>query len=76
MISMTRPTGMTLQQWADRVVLDLDAYGPLQKLKDTNWQRWAVQLPAIISLGYIAIPNPYQFTDWKLWAEYVCGELA
>ena len=77
MINITRPTGMKLRDWADQISMDLDTYGIFGKLMDDNkWQDWGVQLLAPLSLGGFNIPSPYQFGDWKEWAERVCGELA
>jgi hypothetical protein len=77
MIIITRPTGMKLRDWADQISMDLDEYGIFGKLMDDNkWQDWGVQLLAPMSLGGFNIPSPYQFDDWKEWAERVCGELA
>lgn len=74
---ITRPTYMKLRDWADQVVYDLDEVGPFGKLMDDNrWQDWGVQLLAPLSLGGYNIPSPYQFDDWQVWAERVCGELA
>ena len=77
MIAITRPTYMKLQDWADQMVYELDTYGPFSKLMDENkWQDWGVQFLAPLGLGGYNIANPYQFKDWRLWAEYVVGELA
>jgi hypothetical protein len=44
-------------------------------MDDSKWQDWGVQFLAPLGLGGYNIANPYQFTDWRLWAEYVVGEL-
>jgi len=69
------PTGLTLQDWADQVSLDLDRYGAMSKIAGDEWQNWGVQLLNNSSLGH-NIPNPYQFDNWSDWAERLCGVLA
>ncbi len=66
------PYNMTLTDWADQVVLDLDQYGAFSKLEGEDWQNWGVQFLNNNSLGRY-IPIPYGFTDWKEWAERFCG---
>jgi hypothetical protein len=59
---ITRPEGMTLHDWADRVVLDLD--GRVGRLLDNDWKAWGSQL----LLSGIAAPSPLGFNDWRDWA--------
>jgi hypothetical protein len=69
MIIATRPTGMALRDWADQIVLDLEAYGAFGQLQDdARWQDWAVQFFNNTTLGR-NFPNPYQFGHWRDWAE-------
>lgn len=73
---VTLPTMMTLSDWADQTMLDLDYYGILGHLDDeSKWQDWAMQFLNNTSLGR-NLPNPYQFDDWREWAERMCGSLA
>lgn len=75
MVNITRPVGMRLLDWADQVCLDLDFSGPVGKLDfEENWQNWGAQFFNNASLGR-NIPNPYEFTDWKNWAERFCQSL-
>jgi len=54
---ITLPTYMSLRDWADQIVLDLDPYGRIGNLQDdTKWQDWACRL-LIIRL-YL---KPFQF---------------
>ena len=76
MISITRPYGMELLDWAAQVVLDLDPYGAFGRLENPNsWQDWAVQFLNSTSIGR-NLPNPYMFTDWREWAERLCQLLS
>jgi hypothetical protein len=68
---ITRPTGMELRDWADQVTLDLDVYGPVSHITGDDWQGWGVQFLSFGSIGK-NLPNPYNFTDWRDWAERMC----
>jgi hypothetical protein len=71
-VRLTLPTGMQLQDWADQVALDLDNYGALGRLDDVeNWQNWAMQFLNNTTLGR-NFPLPYDFDDWREWAERFC----
>lgn len=71
-MNVTQPVGITLIDWANQVVLDLDRFGAFGKLNNENdWQRWAVQFVASPSIDRM-IPNPYQFKNWRDWAERFC----
>lgn len=67
--AITRPTNMQLLDWADCVVLDLDNYGSFGRLgSEAQWQAWGVQFLNNTTIGR-NLPNPYQFTDWREWAD-------
>ena len=71
-VRITLPTGMGLRDWADQVALDLDNYGALGRLDDVeNWQNWAMQFLNNTTLGR-NFPIPYDFDDWRDWAERFC----
>lgn len=72
---ITLPVNMTLQDWSDQVVLDLDKYGSFAKLIDDDWRRWGIQFLANMGLGGYNLPNPYYFGDWPEWAERFCGAI-
>lgn len=72
MTPVTRPTGMSMSDWADQVTLDLDRYGYVSKLQGDDWQGWAVQFLNNVALGR-NLPDPYGFEDWLEWAERFCG---
>jgi hypothetical protein len=69
---ITMPYNMTLADWADQVVLDLDRYGAFSKLEGDDWQNWGVQFLNNNNLNRY-IPIPYGFDDWREWAERFCG---
>ena len=75
-VSIVRPVGITLLDWADQLVLDLGRYGVIGRLEsEDEWQDWAMQLLNNTTLGR-NLPNPYNFTEWKDWAERLCGALS
>lgn len=74
-ISITRPTGMRLMDWADQVCLDLDFIGAVGKLmREDEWQNWAIQFLNSLALGR-NLPSPYDFKNWKDWADRFCQAL-
>lgn len=73
---ITRPTGLSLTDWANQIALDLDSYGAIGRLVDeTKWQDWAAQLFYLTGLPP-NLPQPYGFNDWSDWAERLCQVLA
>ena len=76
MTVLTLPSYMSLQDWADQICLDLDTTGAIARLLDENaWQDWAIQFLNLLALGR-DLPNPYNFADWREWAERFCQTLA
>lgn len=69
MTTITRPQGMDILDWSAQIVLDLDAYGSFGRLDDPDkWQDWAMQYFNNTALGR-NFPVPYDFDDWREWAE-------
>jgi len=76
MTTITRPSYMQLNDWADQIALDLDSYGAFGRLDNPDdWQNWAMQFLNNTSLGR-NFPQPYDFTDWREWAERFCQTLS
>lgn len=72
---ITRPTGLSLADWSNQIVLDLSSYGAIGKLVDENaWQDWAAQLFLLTGLPQ-NMPQPYGFDNWLDWAERLCQTL-
>lgn len=66
---ITLPVIIGLTDWADQIVLDLDAYGPIPRLvSEDHWQDWAVSFCVISGISQKNPPNPYYFSDWREWA--------
>ena len=73
---MPLPTNMTLKDWSDAAVPFLSTFDSIGRLEDeTKWQDWGAKLSLALSLSGLCIPNPYAFTDWRLWAQRLCEEL-
>jgi len=71
-VRVTLPTNMQLGDWADQISLDLDPYGSFGRLdNEEEWQNWAMQFLNNTSLKE-NFPIPYDFADWRDWAERFC----
>lgn len=67
---ITQPFIIGLRDWADQIVFDLSNYGPLARLEDeSRWQEWALQFCVISGLSQKNPPLPYDFADWRTWAQ-------
>ena len=66
------PYGMGLRDWSDAIVLTVSTAWSLGRLTDEDdWQGWAVGIVRASPLTQSALPDPYQFDDWKDWAQRV-----
>ena len=74
-LNITAPSGMTLADWADCILLDLPLGGIGRLVNEANWQDWAIQLLNNPSLP-ANLPNPYGFNTWTDWAERLCNDLS
>lgn len=80
--------GKTVREWTDQMALDLWRFGAVPRLDhDDEWREWGANLNNVLNAANIAIlppgsirstilPDPYQFTDWRRWAERVVENLA
>ena len=67
---MIDPRGLTIQEWADAVIADLNTSWPLAVLRaGDDWQEWATGLVRAPELAQRVLPDPYGFPDWRDWAE-------
>lgn len=62
------PVGISLQDWADDVVLELQGGGPVPVLYGDNWTEWAERLLELNPPIQQVVPSPAGFTDWREWA--------
>lgn len=59
----------TFREWAEFSYPTLEVYGPVQQvLSEHDWQNWGAGLLSNPGIARLGAPNPYQFSDWKLWA--------
>lgn len=66
---MINPTGMTLIDWADSVILDNgDAWSFGSLRNESGWQGWAVGFVRSSPFAQRTVPDPYEFDDWREWA--------
>lgn len=66
---ITRPTLMSLHDWADQLCLDLNQYGVIGKLAGEDWRTWGYQLFSTVPFN---LPDPMAFDTWSAWAERLC----
>lgn len=67
------PSTLSLRDWADQAVFNLDSFGSFPKLADENkWQDWAACFHLNVGLSTKGLPNPYGFDDWVKWAQRFC----
>ena len=60
-LSVTLPVGIELQDWADCLIIDFDAFGVYQPLNDPEkWQDWATQYNRATNLVE-DFPDPYSY---------------
>jgi hypothetical protein len=74
-LRVTLPTNLSLRDWADQITLDLDPYGAFGRLDiEDQWQNWAMQFLNNMTLRE-NFPIPYNFENWRDWAERFCQTL-
>jgi hypothetical protein len=76
-MQIPNPYGMDVLDWASATVYSLTNYVNIAPLEDpSQWQSWGQLLVNSPTLGLLAPPNPYDFTDWVPWAQRVSDALA
>lgn len=67
------PTGMEVVEWADKMtpmIINAGAGGDIGRLDNpSNWQDWARGVILSNTNWQSTAPNPYQFDDWRKWAD-------
>jgi hypothetical protein len=67
---MINPRGMSWQDWASSVILAVgDAWSFGSPPAEDAWQDWAIGLVRASPFTQRTLPDPYQFADWREWAE-------
>lgn len=73
---MIDPRGMTLRDWADSTILSVDSAWSFSRLDDEeHWRSWGTQFLRAIPFNAQCPPDPYQFDDWRAWAERIAPML-
>lgn len=63
------PRGISLREWCDFMVPNLEQFGNLARLDDDDmWREWAMQLLNLPRLSGSIVPDPSDFDDWAEWA--------
>ena len=63
---------MSVIQWTDAMTLILVQYGSVPRLDNPDdWREWGRGLLDNVALGDTLLPDPYQFAEWRPWAERV-----
>lgn len=64
--------GADVLYWTDATSLNLGKYGCVPRLDDESlWQEWGASLLNNPAIRGICLPDPYQFDDWRRWADRV-----
>lgn len=67
-MNLPSPYGLSMQDWADQVVLELQESGPVPVLSGDDWSEWADRLLELNPTIQQVAPAPEGFTDWRDWA--------
>ena len=66
---MIDPRGLTISEWADYVVPEVEAFGNVGRLDDpSDWRAWANRIASLSEMQERNVPSPFEFTDWQNWA--------
>lgn len=67
------PVGLGVVEWADKmtpVIINNGSGGSIGRLDDPDdWQNWARGVILSNTNWQSTAPNPYQFNDWRHWAD-------
>lgn len=73
---MIIPVNMTVIEWTDQMTEYVDQYGDIIKLSDPNdWQFWALSVILSNEQWEAQVPNPFDYSDWREWAELFIGNV-
>ena len=73
-VSTINPSFMNARTWADFMVPVLEQFGNLSRLDQReDWREWGAMLLNLPALSGSIVPDPYQFDDWRVWAQR-CNE--
>lgn len=76
-INVINPAYLTVRQWTDFMTPNLEKYGNIGRLtNDEGWREWGAQLLNVPKLSGSIVPDPYQFDDWRAWAQRCVANMA
>lgn len=63
------PQGISIKDWCDSMVHELDSFGPIPVLQgEEDWQQWAIDLYRYPGIAARNPPDPRGFDDFYTWA--------
>lgn len=63
-LQLIDPRGTTPNEWCDRMVLELDAFGTIPIIgPETSWKDWAREVNQLTEISIFNPPNPDQYED-------------
>lgn len=73
---MIIPVNMTVIEWANQMTNEVSQFGDIIKLENPeDWQFWALSVILSNEQWEAVIPNPFNYTDWREWAELFIGNV-
>lgn len=69
------PVGISLLDWAAQFQIDFPDSSVPQLSDPAQWQGWGSAVMASSTFSAPGCPSPYQFADWRQWAEAFVGSL-
>lgn len=76
-VTLISPHGMSATEWIDAMSDRLWVFGALPRVdREEDWRTWGAALLNLPAIHGINLPDPYQFKDWRRWAERVIGAFA
>lgn len=70
------PSGMALEDWETAFSFVLGEYIVVPTSPSEDWQHWGLLYFQNPQLSPLNPPNPYEFTNWILWAEQMVAAFA
>jgi hypothetical protein len=69
------PGSLTLDDWANGVTAALTNYTGVPTLQGEDWQSWGTWFSNNPTLAVLNQPNPYHYSDWRVWGERLADAL-
>lgn len=73
---MIIPADMNVMDWADQMTQTVSQFGDIIKLENPDdWQSWALSVILSNEQWEGVVPSPYEFQNWRDWAELFIGNI-